>query len=146
MPCRLLSGRGGGQRRTGLSRWVLGWPKIPFSFFCKIKDTFFIFTKNFTDLDILSYVGYLPLLAPGGWRPEVLLNIFQCIIQPTAKELFGQNVNSTKKLCKPLLTCSISHSTFSIHCTNLFLHFSCITFLAIKKHNTPKMLHILFHL
>ena len=28
---------------------------------------------------------------------------------------------SSTKLQKPLLTCSISHSTFSIHCTNLFL-------------------------
>ena len=100
--------------------------KVHLGFFCKIKDTFFIFTKNFTDLDILSYVGYLPLLAPGGWRPEVLLNIFQCIIQPTAKELFGQNVNSTKKLCKPLLTRSISHSTFSIHGTNLYALLLCL--------------------
>ena len=28
--------------------------------------------------------------------------------------------------CKPLLIRSISHSTFSLHCTNLFVHFSCI--------------------
>ena len=34
--------------------YVLGWPKSLFSFFCKIKDTFFIFTSNFIDLDILS--------------------------------------------------------------------------------------------
>ena len=33
---------------------LLGWPKSPFSFFCKIKDIFFIFTNNFIDLDILS--------------------------------------------------------------------------------------------
>ena len=33
---------------------VLGWPKGPFRFFHKIKDTFFIFTNNFIDLDILS--------------------------------------------------------------------------------------------
>ena len=32
----------------------LGWPKSLFSFFRKIKDTFFIFTNNFIDLDILS--------------------------------------------------------------------------------------------
>ena len=31
---------------------ILGWPKSPFSFFCKIKDTFFIFTNNFIDVDI----------------------------------------------------------------------------------------------
>ena len=33
---------------------VLGWPKSPFSFSRKIKDTFFIYTNNFIDLDILS--------------------------------------------------------------------------------------------
>ena len=36
---------------------------------------------------------------------------------------------------------SVSHSTFSIHCRNLTLHFSCIfTFLEIIKHNMQKML------
>ena len=35
-------------------RDLLGWPKSPFSFFCKIKDTFFIFTNNYIDLGILS--------------------------------------------------------------------------------------------
>ena len=33
---------------------------------------------------------------------------------------------SNMKLRKPLLTCLISHSTFSKHCTNLFLRFSGI--------------------
>ena len=33
---------------------VLGWPKSPLCFFHKIKDTFFIFSNNFIDLDILS--------------------------------------------------------------------------------------------
>ena len=33
---------------------LLGWPKSLFSFFHNIKDTFFIFTKKFIDLDILS--------------------------------------------------------------------------------------------
>ena len=46
-----------------------------------------------------------------------------------------------------ILTCSISCSTFSTHCTNLFLHFSGIfTFLEIIKHTMPIMLHIFFHL
>ena len=36
---------------------VLGWPKSPFSFFHKIKDTLFIFTNNFIDLDILSVLA-----------------------------------------------------------------------------------------
>ena len=39
---------------------MLGWSKGPFSIFCKIKDTFFIFTNNFIGLDTLSVcVGYL---------------------------------------------------------------------------------------
>ena len=33
---------------------ILGRPKSLFRFFHKIKDTFFIFTNNFIDLDILS--------------------------------------------------------------------------------------------
>ena len=33
---------------------ILGWPKSLFSFFHKIKYTFFIFTNNCIDLDILS--------------------------------------------------------------------------------------------
>ena len=45
---------------------------------------------------------------------------------------------------KPLLTCLISHSIFSIHCTNLF--FICIfTVPEIIKNNMLKMLHF-FHL
>ena len=42
------------RRKIGKSKYVLGWPKPPFSFFHKIKDTSFIFTSNFIDLDILS--------------------------------------------------------------------------------------------
>ena len=33
---------------------ILVWPKCSFTFFHKIKDTYFIFTNNFIDLDILS--------------------------------------------------------------------------------------------
>ena len=40
-----------------------------------------------------------------------------------------------------------SHSTFSIHCTNLVFHFNCIfTFLEILKHNTPKMFSSIFNI
>ena len=58
---------------------------------------------------------------------SVLLNTFQWRRPPCSKELFGQNVNSPKKLLvpdsarKPLLTRSISHSTSSTQGTNLFL-------------------------
>ena len=34
--------------------FILGWSKCPFWFFCTLKETFFIFTNNFIDLDILS--------------------------------------------------------------------------------------------
>ena len=47
-----VKGRLGKMQVTGTV--LLGWPKSLFSFFCKIKDTFFIFTNNFVDLDILS--------------------------------------------------------------------------------------------
>ena len=33
---------------------ILGWPKSLLCIFCKIKDTVFIFTSKFIDLDILS--------------------------------------------------------------------------------------------
>ena len=36
---------------------VLGWQKSPYGFFHKIKDTFFICTSNFIDLDILSMLA-----------------------------------------------------------------------------------------
>ena len=44
-----------GLKISGLK--LLGWPKSLFSFSCKIKDTFFIFTNNFIDLDILSMLA-----------------------------------------------------------------------------------------
>ena len=58
-----------------------------------------------------------------------------------------QQDTSSMKHRKPVLTCLISPSTFSIHCTNLFWHFSCIfTFLKIIKHNMPERLLFFFHL
>ena len=111
------------------------------------QKAFFIFTNNFIDLEISSVLavsryGLLPLL-----EARVLLSILPGIRQPHSKELFGHSVNSTKKLHKPLLILLIGHSTFSTHCTNLFLGFRCVlTFLEIIKHNTPERLHLLFHL
>ena len=47
--------------------FLLGWSKSPFSFFNEIKDTFFIFTSNFIDLNILSRSAiYFPLLVSSG--------------------------------------------------------------------------------
>ena len=101
---------------------VLCWPKSPFSFFCKIKDRLFILTYNCIDLDILS-------LSVIYYWPGVLLNIFPCTRQPHSKELFGQSINSTKKLHKPLLTRSISHRMFSIT-TQIFIVFQFHVYLS----------------
>ena len=80
-----------------------------------IKGTFFIFTNNVIDLDFL--VCRLRHTGQGG-----------CYTSPMHKtahsrELFGQNVNSDKKLCKPLLTCSISLHTLHKSFIVFQLHF-----------------------
>ena len=63
------------------------------------------------------------------------------LVYPTTEHCPERNLQD--KIHKPLLTRSISHSTFSIHCTNLFLHFSCVfTFLEIIK---LEMLPTFFH-
>ena len=64
-------------------------------------------------------VGYLP-------RCITLIALNQCLDLwvSISTNLPDQGALSCIKLCKPLLTLSISHSTFSIYCTNLlFLHF-----------------------
>ena len=110
------------QRRKGISD-VLSWPKSPYVFFHKIKDTFFIFTHNYW-FGHFQYVSYLPC--------GIMLIVFnQCL------DLIAINFNwstwpwsiiqqkiTSSKLGKPLLTYSISHSTFSIHCTNLCICFA----------------------
>ena len=40
--------------------FLLGWPSSLFSFFHEMTDTFFIFTNNFIDLDILSISAISP--------------------------------------------------------------------------------------
>ena len=86
-----------------------------------------------------EYVGYLPC-------GIILIVLNECLDWISINfnwstrlwSIVQREIFSTK-LRKPLLTCSISHSTFSIHCTNLFLCFSCVfTFLEIIKHNMPK--------
>ena len=72
-----------------------------FSFLCKIKVKFFIFIKNFIDLNILNMLAiscYWILVGRGQGAAKHLP------MHKTAhnKELFAQNVISTKKLCKPL--------------------------------------------
>ena len=125
---------------------LLGWPKCPFSFFYKIKDTFFIFTNNFVDLDILS----MSPLSPTWHNIDCSQLVYQfdcynCYWCIWSWSIVQKEISITK-LNIPPLTHLINHSTFSVYCTHLFLHFSCIfTFLEMKKHNMTKM-HIFFHL
>ena len=80
------------------------------------------FTSNFIDLGILSVSAVSRSWLPEGRGQGCCQTPSSAQDGPTAKGcLLGQNVNSAKKLHKPLLTHSISHSTFSIHGTNLFL-------------------------
>ena len=59
------------------------------------------------------------------YQPQLVWGWPWCIIQWEI---------SSMKLHKALLTCKTSYSTFSLHCTNLFLHFSCVfTFLEIVQ-------------
>ena len=79
-------------------------------FFCKIKDTFFIFTNNF-DLDILSMsaISHYWLLVGRGLG--VLLNIFQCIRQPSSKDLAKMSIvqrNFTNHFLKSYILLVIS--------------------------------------
>ena len=67
-----------------------------------------------------EYVGYLPC---GMMLISINVSIW---LLSTSTGLPDHGVLSSKKISsmklqKPLLTHSISHSTFSIHCTNLFL-------------------------
>ena len=74
-----------------LAKWynwlLLDWPKNLLFLFHKIKDTFFIFTNNCIDLDILSMLSVSCYWLPSGQKPGVLLNIFQFIREPHSKYL-----------------------------------------------------------
>ena len=122
-------------------RKVLGWPKVSLGFFCKIKDTFFIVTNNFIDLDILSMslslVWYnvdcsqcVHLIAINfNWSPR-RWGIVQREISSTAT---FDTVSQSQHLLH-----TQHKSFFALHCV--------FTFLDIIKHNMPKMLCIFFHL
>ena len=115
-PGRFSRERQGVDVNPKMDQMLLGRPKSLLRFsFCKIKDTVFIFTNNFIDLDILTMSAIS--------RYWLLVGRGQCIRQPHSKELFGRNVSSTKKRHKALLTRSIGHSAFSIHCTSVFFFF-----------------------
>ena len=89
-----------------------------------------------------GYFEYTGYLQPGvtlvilNKYLDLIATNFNCSTWPRS---IGQQEISSQNLYKPLLTHSISHSTFSIHWTNLFffqLHF----YLSWIKHNILKML------
>ena len=124
----------------------MGGLKFCMVFFHKIKDTF-LFSPITLFNWIFEYVCYVPhgiMLIILNLCLDLMAINFNWSAQPWS---IIQREISSMKLCKPLLTHSISHSTFSIYCTKLCLHFSCIvTFLEIIKHNMPKTLHMFLHL
>ena len=106
---------------------------------------------SFSPTTLLMWIFWVCWLSPLWYNVDCsqLMSWFDCYqlhwsTQPWSS--IQQEISSTK-LCKPLLTHSISHSTFSIHCISLFLHFSYVfSFLEIIKHNMPKMLCIFSYL
>ena len=124
----------------------IGLPKSPYVFFPYNKRHIFNFHNNFIDLDILR----MPAISHVVYNTDCsqLMSWFDCYQLQLVTRLWSivQREISSLKLRKPLLTHSISHSTFSTHCTNLFWHFSCVfAFLEIIKSNMSKMLHIFFY-
>ena len=101
-----------------------GWPKRSVSFFCKIKDTVFVFTNNFIDLDILSTLALV-------WYNidcSQLMSWFDhCQLQLVYRTVEHHPVrNLQHEISQNTFTHSISHSTFSTHCTSFLsyqLHF-----------------------
>ena len=121
---------------------IFGWPKCPFSFFHKIKDTIFILNNNFIDLDILSMsaISHLVLLI----NVSIWL-LSTSLVYPTVEPPPERNLQH--ETSQQLFICSVSHFTFSIQCTKLFLCFSCVfTFLEKIRHGRPRMLWGIFHL
>ena len=103
------------------------------------------------DFQCLIWIFWVCRLSPMWYNVDCFQLLFWCdchqLNWSTLRWSIVQQEISSTKLHKPPLTHSISHSTFSIYCTNLFLHFSCVfTFLEITKHNMPKMLLFFFHL
>ena len=128
--------------------FILGWSKCPFWFFCTLRETFFIFTNNFIDLDILSMSAiscYWLLVCRGQGYNQTSSNPKD---SSTAKCYLAKMsiVWETSQTTFDMFNQS-QHLLYTLHKSFIVLHFSCVfTFLAIIKQNTPKKLSILFHL
>ena len=96
-----------------------------------------------TWLGYFECVGYLPcgiMLIALNYCLDLIFINFTWFTPPWRIVQWKSPAQISSVFCKPLLTCLISHSTFSIHKPFFFLRFSCIfTFLKIMKHNMPKI-------
>ena len=114
------------------SSFILYWvgQKVRMVFSIKYKTDF-----SFSRITLLIWIFRVCQLSPMWYNIDCsqLMSRFHCY------QLQHGPVRNLQQLPKSLLTCLISHSSFSLHCTNLFSHFSCVfTFLEIIKHNILK--------
>ena len=124
----------------------IGLAQSPFSIFLKIKDAFFVFTNNFIVLNILRMSTIF--LVVEHWLFSINVSIW---LLSTSTGLPDHGASSSEK--SPAWNFTNCFDTFSqsqhlLHTLHesFFWCFSCIfTFLDVIKHNTPKMLHIIFH-
>ena len=125
---------------------ILGRPKGPF-YLHKIKDIFFIFPNNFTDLDILS-MSAISLRGRTLIVPDYCLDliVISCSWFTRTCGVVQRGVSGTG-LHKPLYTFDQPQRLLHARRKSLVLRFSCVfTFLEMMKHNMPEMLPIFFHL
>ena len=124
--------------------YIYGCPKCPLSFFCKINNTFFIFTNNFIDLGILSMspVSHYWLLVGRG--QGVAKHLPMPKTAPIAKNKMSILLrNFTKHFWDFQSVTTPSPYTEHIFSFVFQLHFYL---LEIIKHNMLKMLYIFCHL
>ena len=135
---------------TSLPPETMGWPKGLYSFFCKIKDTFFICTNNFLELDILSMSAIFCMIY--NIDCSQLMSWFDCyqlqLVYLTVEHHPARNPRH-----------DIWQTTFDTYSVTApspyaaqiffvcFLHLSCVfIFLERVEHDMLKLLHILVHL
>ena len=104
------------------------WPPV------KVSLTPLIYTNNFIDLAILSTWALSHVVERHG-RTSIVLNYCLNLISidftwSTRPWSIVQREIPSTKLRKPLLACSVSHSTFSTHCTNFFFAFQLCFYLS----------------
>ena len=64
-----------------------------------LSEGYFVLHRTFGN--VWTNRGRGILLASSGWRPRILLNIFQCVGQPDHKEFSGVQSLSHVRLCDP---------------------------------------------